>query len=118
MRSKLFCSKKAVPVVLMGMAFFMISCQPIIPVKKEVQVDKTPVSLHRQGDIYLKNGQYKEALGLYKGLVEEYTTYRDLPTVLYQIARSLYLLNEYDLSRDEALKWLEKYSRHRRFNSG
>jgi branched-chain amino acid transport system substrate-binding protein len=111
-RSKLFRSKMAVPVVLMGMAFFMISCQAVIPVKKEVQVDKTPVSLHRQGDIYLKNGQYKEALGLYKRLVEEYPTYRDLPTVGYQIARSLYLINDYDFSRDETVKWLEKYPRH------
>jgi branched-chain amino acid transport system substrate-binding protein len=110
--SKLFRLKMAVPVVLTGMAFFLISCQAVIPVKKEIHIDQTPVSLHRQGDIYLKNGKFKEALGLYKRLVEEYPEYRDLPTVRYQIARSLHLLDEYDLSKDETLKWLEKYPRH------
>lgn len=112
MMSRLYYSKMAVPVVLMGMAFLLINCQAVMPVKKEVQVDRTPLSLHRQGDIYLKNGQHKEALGLYRRLTEEYPEYMDLPTVRYQIARSLNLIHEYDLSRDETVKWLEKYPRH------
>ena len=108
----MFRLKKAVPVVLTGMAFLLMSCQAIIPMKEEVPLEATPVSLHRQGDIYFKNGQYKEALGVYKRLVEERPNYRDRATVTYQIAVSLYHLKEYAGSRDEALKWLEKYPRH------
>ncbi len=107
-----FCLKMAVPVFLIGMAFLFAGCQAVLPVKKEVRIDRTAVSLHRQGDIYLKNGQIKEALGLYKKLVKEYPDYRDLSVVRYQIARSHYLIHDYELSRDETLKWLKKYPRH------
>lgn len=102
----------AVPVVLIGMAFFLISCEAVIPIKKEIPADKTPAALHRQGDIYFKNGKFKEALQLYGRLVKQYPQYRDLATVRYQIMRSLYNLDKYALSRDMALKWLEKYPQH------
>jgi len=111
--SRYFCFKMAVPAVMLGMAFFLLmSCKARVPVKREVRIEKAPVALHRKGDIYFKNGQFKEALGLYRRLLEACPEYRDLPTVRYQIARAFYFLEDYGRSRDEALKWLKKYPRH------
>ena len=140
--------KKAIPALMAGIAFFLISCHARLPVKKEVEsralsrhfalaeeyrekaelnkalsaykdyLEQAPAGInaaqatHRIGEIYLKTGDYEKALIFLKRVVVKYPRYLELPTVEYRIAKCFSLKREYRLSRDEALKWLEKYPDH------
>ena len=103
---------KAIPFVMMGLAFFFTSCQPRMPLKEAVIDGKTALELHRMGETYFRAEQYGKALQLFKRIPEVYPDYAELSAVQYQITASLYFLGEYRRSTDEALKWLEKYPSH------
>ena len=109
---KVLCWNKAIPAVMAGIAFFLMSCQPKIPAKGKMKGEKSALALHRMAETYSKTEQYEKALGLFKRIPEEYADYAELSAVRYQIARHFYLLGEYQYSKEEILKWIEKYPRH------
>ena len=105
---------RAIPAVMVGIAFFLVSCKPRTPtkevLKKEVLKREKPTSaIHRTAEIYLKTEQYGEALDLLTKISENHPDYKDLSTVQYQTANCLYLLGQYRRSRSKALEWLKQY---------
>jgi branched-chain amino acid transport system substrate-binding protein len=103
---------KAIPVAMIGVAFFFTSCQPRMPVKEEVGGERTAFDLHRMAEKYFRAEQYGKALQLFKRITEAFPDYDELSTVQYQIAESLYFMGEYRRSADASLEWLEKYPGH------
>ncbi|MCP4579610.1 MAG: ABC transporter substrate-binding protein [Deltaproteobacteria bacterium] len=104
--------QRAIPAVLAGMAFFLTGCQTLVPVKGKVKPGESAPALQQRAEGLLKAEQYQKALALFKKISAEYPDYAKLSTVRYQIAGSHYLAGEYQLSADEAFRWLEKYPRH------
>jgi len=102
---------KAIPALTVGIAFFLMGCHPRVPSKGEVRVEESALSLQRMGEAYLRIGKYEKALGFFERIPERYSNYSELSYVRYEIVRALYLLKEYDRSKGEALKWLERYPR-------
>jgi len=103
--------KKAIPAMMVGIAFFLVSCQPRIPIKAKVRAEESASALHRMAEIYFKSEEYGRAMGLFKTISERYPDYTELSVVQYQIVRSLFLLGDHQGSSNEALKWLEEYPR-------
>jgi len=101
---------RAIPAVMVGVAFFFTSCKPKIPPREELRVEKpAAVAIHRMAEAYLKTEQYGKALVILKRISNNHPNYEDLSTVQYQIANCLYLLGQYRSSKNNALKWLEQY---------
>ncbi len=109
------CRKKAVLTLMVGMAFFLISCQSRLPTHPEIVPLETrfPVeaalSDHQAAVRDIAAGQYEKALRKLQEIEETYPDYSDLKTVQYQIVEVLYHLGKTELARDAAFKWLRKY---------
>ena len=107
---------RAVIAVWVVTALFLMSCRTIGPEKslpkKDVVTEASASSLHRTANTYYEKERYKEALGLFEEISQNYPYYGGLPTVQYQIASVHKYLGKYALSRDDAYKWLKKYPRH------
>jgi ABC-type branched-subunit amino acid transport system substrate-binding protein len=104
--------KKAIPAATVGIAFFLISCQPRISIKEKRRAEESASALNQMAEIYFKAEEYGKALGLFKKISKEYPDYTGLSIVRYQIVRSLYLMGDHQGVRHEAIKWLEKHPRH------
>lgn len=109
---KTFYFKKAIPAVMVGIAFFFIGCQPKIPVSVRTGSWETASNMRLTAEKYIEKEQYEEALALLKSIARDYPDYDEIPLVEYQISRSYYLLGEYEISSDDAFRWLEKYPGH------
>ncbi len=109
---KQFYLRKAIPAVMAGIAFFFIGCQPKVPVTGEVRPGASALNLRMSAEKYLKTEQYKKALAFYKRFSKEYPDDVQIPTVAYQIASIYYSLGEYEISSDDAFRWLGKYPSH------
>ena len=148
MRFRTIGSAKAVPAVLVGIAFFLGACQIKPSVEKAPERKppedlfvfaegywqrgqwpealeaykafleqypedkKSPLALHRVAEIALRSKEYGEALKILREIREEFPGYEGLPGVHYEIARCLYLLGDHEASKEEALKWLNRFGRH------
>ncbi len=109
---KRFYLRKAIPAVMVGIAFFFMGCQPKIPVTGEVRPGASALDLRMSAEKYLKTEQYKKALAFFKRLSKEYPDDTQIPSVEYQIASIYYFLGEYEISSDDAFRWLGKYPNH------
>ncbi|MBW1828203.1 MAG: outer membrane protein assembly factor BamD, partial [Deltaproteobacteria bacterium] len=109
---KTFYLKKAIPAVMVGIAFFFAGCQPKVPVSVKMEGWETASNMRVTAEEYLETERYEKALALLKRIAREYPDYDEIPLVEYQIARSYYLLGEYEISSDDSVRWLEKYPRH------
>ena len=112
MTIKTFYLKKAVPVVMMGIAFFFCGCQPRVSIPVKMRPDESASDLRRTAENYLKTNRLQQALTLFKKIAEEYPGDKESPFAEYQIANIYYLLSEYEISSDDAFKWLGKYPVH------
>lgn len=148
-----FCLNRAIPTIMVGIAFFLVSCQQKIAVKKELVIEppkyqlkdqfamaeayrqrgyfrealnaygaylnqyprgeKSALALHRTEDIYFKTKQYEKVLAISHRIENEHPDYAQLPVVHYQNAEALYYLGKYLFSKEDALKWIERYPGHR-----
>ena len=110
------CLNKAVPTVMVGIAFFLTGCRAIVPErvppKKVAVAVQSASSLHQAANTYYEKEQFKEALGLLERVSREYPYYGGLPTVRFQIASAYKHLGKHSRSKDDARKWLKKYPRH------
>ncbi len=109
---KRFYLKKAIPAVMAGIAFFFMGCQPKVPVTVEVRPGASALDLRMSAEKYLKTKQYKKALAFFKRFSKEYPDDARIPSVEYQIAGIYYFLGEYEVSSDDAFRWLGKYPSH------
>lgn len=112
MIAKVLWRKKAIPAVMAGIAFFLMSCQPKIAPKGKIKEEESALVLHRTAETHSKANQYEKALGFFKRVHEEYPRYTKLAEVRYQIARNSYLLGEHENSGECILEWIEEYPRH------
>jgi len=101
--------KKASSAVMAGVAFFLIGCQPRVPVKEKMRAVESASALHQTAEKFFKAERYQKALELFKRISAQYPDYAELPAVQYQISRALYFLGQYHASSDEAFKWVEKH---------
>ncbi len=113
MISKSLYGNMAIPALMVGIVFFLAGCKPRIPPPKEaLMVEKPASSIHRMAETFLKIEQYRKALALLKRISIDHPDYEELSTVQYQIANCLYLLGQYQRSKNKALKWIEQYPQH------
>ena len=109
---KMFDLKKAISVVLVGIAFFFFGCQPRVGVPVKIRPEESASDLRRTAESYQKTNRLQKALALFKKIAEEYPGDKELPFAEYQIAKIYYLLSEYEISSDHAFEWLGKHPMH------
>ena len=100
-----FLSKKAVPLLVAGIAFFLAACQPKTPPPVKVeQVKPGPLAI---ADGYLENGEFKKALNAY-GVFLKHAPKSEKSALALKRTSEIYLkLNQ----PENALTILEKISR-------
>ena len=74
--------------------------------------DESASDLRRTAETYLKTNRLQQALTLFKKIASEYPGDKEIPFAEYQIAKIYFLLGEYEISRDDASRWLEKHPVH------
>ncbi|MBW2118514.1 MAG: penicillin-binding protein activator [Deltaproteobacteria bacterium] len=77
--------KKAVPVLIVGMAFFISGCQAIVPVKKAVVKD-APAEQFALADEFRQRGELDRALEVYGAYVEKYPSHENVVLALDRMA--------------------------------
>ncbi|MBW2343906.1 MAG: penicillin-binding protein activator [Deltaproteobacteria bacterium] len=77
--------KKAVPVLIVGMAFFISGCQAIVPVKKAVVKD-APAEQFALADEFRQRGELDRALEVYGAYVEKYPRHENVVLALDRMA--------------------------------
>ena len=63
--------KKAIPATMVGIAFFLVSCQPRIPIKVPISTEESASALHRMAEIYFESEEYGKAMGLFNQKMAE-----------------------------------------------
>jgi ABC-type branched-subunit amino acid transport system substrate-binding protein len=77
--------KKAVPVLIAGMAFFISGCQTIVPVKKRV-VEDAPAEQFALAEKFRQRGEFDRALEAYGDYVEKYPGHENVVLALDRMA--------------------------------
>jgi len=77
--------KKAVPVFIVGMAFFISGCQAIFPVKKGV-VEDAPAEQFALAEKFRQRGEFDRALKAYGVYVEKYPSHENAALGLDRMA--------------------------------
>ena len=71
---------------------------------------KVPLSTFRIGQIYIIQQEYRQALAAFNSIQSRFPRYTSMDEVKHQMIRSLYFLEEYHLSIQEAEQWLSRFS--------
>jgi branched-chain amino acid transport system substrate-binding protein len=82
---KYFRWKKAVPVLIVGMAFFISGCQAIVPVKKGV-VEHEPAEQFALAEKFRQRGEFDRALEAYGAFVEKYPSHENVALAFDRMA--------------------------------
>jgi branched-chain amino acid transport system substrate-binding protein len=82
---KYCCCKKAVPVLIVGMAFFISGCQAIAPVKKG-GVEDEPAERFALAEKFRQMGEFERALEAYGAYVEKYPSHENAVLALDRMA--------------------------------
>ena len=77
--------KKAIPVLIAGIAFFISGCQAIIPVKKEIVEDELAEQL-ALAEKFRKSGEFGKALEEYGIFVKKYPSHKNAALAFDRIA--------------------------------
>jgi branched-chain amino acid transport system substrate-binding protein len=77
--------KKAVPVLIVGMAFFISGCQAIVPVKKGV-VEHEPAEQFALAEKFRQRGEFDRALEAYGAFVEKYPSHENVALAFDRMA--------------------------------
>ena len=80
--------------------------------KQSPKGEKSRMALYRMAKIYQDKYLYDEALSYLERMASEYPNHRDLPTVKFDMASIHYRLGDYQKSKTEISKWLERYPRN------
>jgi len=80
--------------------------------KQSPKGEKSRMALYRMAKIYQDKYLYDEALSYLERMASEYPSHRDLPTVKFDMASIHYRLGDYQKSKTEISKWLERYPRN------
>ena len=105
MITRFFLAKKAVPLLVAGIAFFLAACQPKAPPPVKVeQVKPGPLAL---ADGYLENGELKKALNAYEVFLKHAPKSEKSALALKRTSEIYLKLNQ----PENALTILEKISR-------
>jgi len=136
---------KAIPAaVAVGVAFFLLSCQPRVARKpaedpfvlaeqyrrqgqfeqairayrryleQEPEGEKVPRALHQLGILYSERGRYAKAQEKLKQVDRFYPDYPDMADVGYRIVENRFRMGAYEESKQRALAWLARYPDHPR----
>ncbi len=102
---------KAIPALVAGIAFFLSGCGAKVPVTGKIP-EASVMALHQSAEVFLEQKEFQEALIILNRIAGDYPGYRDIPRVQYQIVMAHFHLQEYVLSKNSALEWLETYPGH------
>ena len=101
--------KKAIPVLLAGIAFFFPGCYPRIPEKieppKEISLDPLV-----QAETYRQSGKLAQALGAYAAFLKKYPEHERSAMVLHHMAEIYLETGDYKTALDLLEGIPEKYS--------
>jgi branched-chain amino acid transport system substrate-binding protein len=98
-----FFFKKAIPSLLVGMAFFFWGCQPrVLLQEKESSSPEEEQTTHPSflsGEAFLREGRIREALPLYEAFVKEHPTDRGRVVALHRMADIHLTQGDYERAR-------------------
>lgn len=102
-------NRKAVPLLLAGMAFLFFSCKSIQVVKKEVPVEKPPQDNYASVSNDYKEGNYKDAVISLSSYISDNPDDPRNSELKYYLASSLFYTGKYEDAINRSTEWLREY---------
>ncbi len=104
---------RAVPILAVGMAFFISACQsPKVVEKMPGPAEETPQGLFLRAETAFQAGLYEEALQGYQSYIQRNPEGKDAGTVLYRIAWLRFGDARYDEASDLFQRMVRDYPNH------
>lgn len=94
MTFKAFVRKKAVPLVIGAMAFFLADCQPRVPIEKDI-AKETATDQFAVAEALFEDGKLEKALVAYQTYFDQFPTDKNASLALHRMAE-IYLATERD----------------------
>ena len=76
---------KAIPALVLGIAFFLSGCQPRVPVEEEI-AEEAPVDHFALGEGYLQSSELDKALNAYRTYLEQFPRDKNSALALHRMA--------------------------------
>ena len=95
--------RKAVPALILGTAFFLATCQPRIPVDKELAKEAPPDHFAKAED-YWREGELDRALEAYGAYLEQHPRDKDSALALHRVAEIYAEAEQYEKALDISKK--------------
>ncbi len=108
--------KKAVPVLIVGMAFFISGCQAIVPVKKGVKED-APGEQFALAEKFRQMGEFDRALEAYGAYVEKYPGHENVVSAFDRMAGVYSKKGEYKKALNFYKRIVGKYPAYARISA-
>ena len=106
---------KAIPTLAVGIAFFLVGCQPkpaVETVPKLVQEEPTVQDLIDRAERSLQVGDYNQAITTFRQVISQAPNHPQAALIRYQIAYCFFQIGNYQKALDESLEWLNLFPEH------